>query len=142
MSQENKALFERLITEVFGRGNLNVVDELIAQDVIDHDPVPGQEPGVAGLKAGAKMFRSAFPDLNVTVEDLIAEGDKVVARVTTTGTHKGDFMGIPATGRSISVKEFHIVRILNGKAVEHWGLEDSLGMMQQLGVIPEEAPAS
>ena len=142
MSQENKALVERLITELFSRGNLNVVDELVAQDVIENDPLPGQEPGAAGLKALAEMFRNAFPDTNVTIEDVIAEGDKVVARVTTTGTHKGDFMGIPATGRPVTVKEIHIVRIVNGKMVEHWGLVDDLGMMQQLGVIPEETPVS
>ena len=83
------------------------------------------------------MFRTAFPDLQVTVDDLIAEGDKVVARITAKGTHKGEFMGTPATNKQISMQEIHICRIAGGKIVEHWGLEDSLGMMQQLGMIPE-----
>ena len=81
------------------------------------------------------MFRNGFPDLAVSDVDLIAEGDKVVMRHVTTGTHQGDFMGIAATGRRISVNEIHIVRLADGKIVEHWGVEDNLGMMQQLGVV-------
>ena len=90
------------------------------------------------MKQMMGMFFGAFPDMHSTVEDLIAEGDKVVGYMTTTGTHTGDFMGIPATNKKVSFKEVHAVRIVNGKAVEHWGLSDDLGMMQQLGVIPTE----
>ena len=78
----------------------------------------------------------AFPDLHVTVEDLIAEGDKIVGRVTLTGTHQGELLGIPATGKKVAFSEIHIVRISNGKAVEHWEIADIMSMMQQLGVIP------
>ena len=123
--------------EVFSQGNLAVADEIIAPDFIDHDPSPGQEPGLAGLKGLVGMLRTAFPDMRATVEDLIAEGDKVVGRITTRGTHKGEFAGIAPTGKQVTVKEIHIIRIADGKAVEHWGIEDSLGMMQQLGAIPE-----
>ncbi len=139
MSQENKALFERIIEEVFSQGNLAVADEIIAPDFIENDPMPGQEPGLAGVKAMVGVFRTAFPDIHITIEDLIAEGDKVVGRVTTHGTHQGQFEGIAPTGKQVTVKEIHIVRIANGKAVEHWGIEDSLGMMQQLGAVPEMA---
>ena len=119
MSKENKALFERVIEEVFNKGNLAVADEIIAPDFIDNDPNPGQEPGLAGFKAMVGVFRTAFPDIHVTIEDLIAEGDKVVGRFTTHGTQQGEFAGIAPTGKQVTVKEIHIVRIVNGKEVEH-----------------------
>ena len=83
------------------------------------------------------MFKGAFPDLKVTYDDVIAEGDKVVMRVTNSGTHKGDMMGIPASGKSVNFAEIHIVRMVDGKFAEHWGLEDSMTMMQQIGAMPE-----
>jgi predicted ester cyclase len=89
------------------------------------------------MKNLVTMFRAAFPDLHSTVDLLIAEGDIVVGRHATTGTHRGEFMGIPATNKQVSISEIHIVRIANGKAVEHWGNQDDMGMMQQLGLIPE-----
>ena len=82
------------------------------------------------------MFLSAFPDLHATIDVLVAEGGLVAGRMTTTGTHKGDFLGIAATGKQVKFSEIHIVRIANGKATEHWGNSDDMGMMQQLGVIP------
>ena len=94
MSEQNKADFRRVV-EAFESGNVDVFDELIDPNMIDHSPVPGQEPGMDGLKKLVTMFRAAFPDLRSTVEDLIAEGDKVVGRMTTSGTHRGEFMGIP-----------------------------------------------
>ena len=136
MSEENKAKFRRMIDEVFTKGNLAVIDELIDPNMIEHSPTPGQEPGLEGLKKLVTEFRTAFPDLRSTVEDLIAEGDKVAGRMTTSGTHQGEFMGIPATNKRVTFSEIHIVRIANGKAVEHWGNSDDLGMMQQLGAIP------
>ena len=135
MSEQNKAAMRRLVDEIMNKGNLAVVDELISADAVDHSLMPGQEPGPEGFKKLVTMFRSAFPDLQVTVEDMIAEGDKVVARVTTRGTHKGEFMGIPPTGKPVTVPEIHIVRIAGGKMVEPWGIEDNMAMMQQLGVI-------
>ena len=135
MSDANKAVVKRFVDELFVQGNLDVVDELVADDYVDHTPPPDLPPGKAGLKQLATMFRNAFTDLAISDVDLIAEGDKVVMRHVTTGTHQGDFMGIAATGRRISVNEIHIVRLADGKIVEHWGVEDNLGMMQQLGVV-------
>ena len=129
-----------MVEEVFSKGNVAIIDEIIDPNMIEHSPVPGQEPGIEGLKKLVIAFRTAFPDPRSTVEDLIAEGDKVVGRMTTTGTHKGEFMGIAATGKRVEFSEIHIVRIANGKAVEHWGNSDDLGMMQQLGIIPTQGP--
>lgn len=104
--------------------------------MIEHNPVPGQTPSREGMKQLMSMFFSAFPDLHSSIDVLVAEGDIVAGRMTTTGTHKGDFMGIAATGKQVNFTETHIVRIVNGKAVEHWGNSDDMTMMQQLGVIP------
>ena len=135
MSDANKATVQRFVGDLVVKGNLDVVDELVADDYVEHSPLPGLPTGKAGLKQLATMFRTGFPDLAISDEDLIAEGDKVVMRQVTTGTHQGEFMGIAATGRKITVNEIHVVRLTNGQIVEHWGVEDSLGMMQQLGVI-------
>ena len=137
MSEENKAKF-RQVAEAFANGNIAAFDDLIAPDFIEHSPAPDQAPGVEGIKQMATMFRSAFPDLKVTIEDLIAEGDKVVGRMAFTGTHKGEFMGMAATNKQINIQEIHIVRISGGKMVEHWGIEDSMAMMQQLGMMPAQ----
>ena len=134
--EENKAQFRRFIEEVENQRNVDVVDEFFAADYVDHNPPPFGEPGIEGFKQALGMFFSAFPDLHVAVEDLIAEGDKVMSRMTTRGTHQGELMGIAPTGKQIAIAEIHIVRYSGGKVVEHWGMEDNLGMMQQLGVIP------
>ena len=138
MSEQNKALFRRMTDEIFVQGKVDVIDEIVDPNMVDHSPVPGQEPGLEGLKKLVTMFRSAFPDLHSRVEDLIAEGDKVVGRMKTSGTHRGEFMGIPSTGKRFEMTEIHIVRIANGKLVEHWGISEDMSMMQQLGVIPEQ----
>lgn len=135
MSEANKAVVQRFVHELFLKGNLDVVDELVADDYVDHTPPPDLPPGKAGLKQLVTMFRTGFPDLAVAEEDLIAEGDKVLIRQVTTGTHQGEFMGLAATGRTIRVNEMHVVRVVDGKIAEHWGVEDNLGMMQQLGVV-------
>ena len=136
MSEENKALFRRFIDEVVNKHNVDVIDELMEPNFIEHNLPPGAAPGVAGMKQFMGMFFSAFPDLKSTVGEMVAEGDKVVGFMTTTGTHKGDFMGIPASGKQFTMSEIHMVRIANGKAVEHWGLADDMAMMQQIGAIP------
>ena len=136
MSEENKALFRRFIEEVVNKRNLDAIDELMEPNFIDHNSPPGVPPGTAGMKQMMGMIFSAFPDLKSTVGELVAEGDKVVGTMTNTGTHKGEFMGIPASGKQVSFSEIHMVRIANGKAVEHWGLSDDLSMMQQIGAIP------
>ena len=136
MSEANKSVVRRFYEEVFVRGNLDLIDEISAPDFVDHNPAPGQAPGIEGIKQALTEYRSAFPDLEITVEDMIAEGDKVAARITATGTHKGEFAGIPATGRRATISVIDIVRVVDGKAVERWGVEDNMGLMQQLGVIP------
>ena len=138
MSEANKTLFTRFIGEVLNDKNVNAVDELMAANYIDHNPAPGVPSGTEGMKQLMSMFFSAFPDLHATIDVLVAEGDLVVGLITNTGTHTGDFMGIPATGKKVSFTETHIVRIADGKAVEHWGNQDDMGMMQPLGVIPAE----
>ena len=140
MSEENKALYRSFVEEIINKYKINEMGKFIAEDFVDLTPPPGidLEPGLAGMQKMMGMFLSAFPDLHSTIDDLVAEGDKVVGLMTTTGTHKGDFMGIPATGKQINFKEIHTVRIVNGKAIEHWGIAEDLKMMQQLGVVPSQ----
>ena len=136
MSEANKALFRRFIDEVLNAKNPEMIDELIGDPFTDHNPPPDTAPGREGMKQMMSMFFSAFPDLHVSIDQLIAEGDFVAGRMTNSGTHQGEFMGIAPTGKRILFSEIHIVRIANGKAVEHWGNQDDLAMRQQLGVIP------
>jgi steroid delta-isomerase-like uncharacterized protein len=135
-TEENKALLRRFYAEVLTKGNLAVIDELVANDVVSHILPPGLPPGPEGLKMFIGMFRAAFPDLNATVEDQIAEGDKVVSRVTVRGTHTGAFQGIPPTGKQATVQTIDIIRLAGGKQVEAWGGPDQLSLLQQLGVVP------
>ena len=118
---ENRALAYRYVEEVFNQGNLAVIDELLAPAFVEHNPFPGQGPGIEGEKQAVKMLRTAFPDLRTTIEDIITEDDKVVIRLTARGTQRGEFMGSPAPGGEATLTEIHILRIANGKAVEHWG---------------------
>ncbi len=117
---ENKALAYRYVEEVFNQGNLAVIDELIDPAFVEHNPFPGQKPGIEGEKEAVAMARAAFPDLHTTIEDIIAEDDKMVIRLAARGTQRGEFMGNPATGGEVNTTEIHILRIANGKAVEHW----------------------
>lgn len=135
---QNKELMRRVSEEAWGAGNLDVIDEYFADDFVSHNPASGDIHGPEEYKEGIKMFRSAFPDLEVTVEDLIAEGDKVVLRASQTGTHEGEFMGIEPTGKTVEISGVVIGRINDGKAVEQWPQLDMMGLMQQLGVV--EAP--
>lgn len=135
-AQQNKALVRRLMEEDISGGDLAVADEIIAPDFFDHTNPPGMQEGIAGHKAIVTLVRGAFPDLNWGIDDLIAEDDKVVARTTMTGTHLGEFFGILPTGRQVSMYGVHVLRIAGGKIAEHWGSNDDLGMMRQLGVVP------
>lgn len=135
MPEANKAIVRRFLLEAFNKGNLKAVDDLIADDFIDHTAAPNMPRDKAGLKRTVSMARSAFPDLHLTIEDMLAEGNKVAVRVVCHGTQEGELMGIQPTGRSVSVNEEHIVRLANGRIAEHWGVEDTLGMLQQLGVL-------
>ncbi len=134
--KQNKAIVRRFVEEVFNRGNMSVADELMAPDFVEHEELP---PGIPNDREGVKqlttMLRSAFPDFKATIEDIIAEGNKMVIRMTWSGTQKGEFMGIAPTGKSVSIGVIDIIRIADGKLVEHWGQMDSMGMMQQLGAV-------
>ena len=132
-TQENKVSASRFLEEVVNRGNVAVIDELSGANFVDHQAPPGVPPNKEGIKIFIAMFRAAFPDLHYTLDDSIAEGDRVVQRTTAHGTMKGDFMGMPASGKSATWSEIHITRFENGKAVEHWAVVDQLGMLAQLG---------
>ena len=138
--ETNKAQFRRTYEEMFNQGNLSNVDELIAPECINHEVPPGMNNrGPESVRQAAMMLRTAFPDLQFTIEELVAEGDTVVGRVTMNGTHQGTLMGIAPTGRSVRQDQVHFVRFQDGKSVEHRAVRDDLGMMQQLGVIPVSA---
>jgi steroid delta-isomerase-like uncharacterized protein len=142
MSQENKAA-ARKVFEAFSTGDVDSLDDVVAADAVDHDPQnPRASEGREGLKKQIAMYRDAFPDLRLTVEDQIAEGDKVVSRWTATGTHQSDALGIPATGKSSTVTGIGIDRFEDGMIVEVWGNWDTLGMLQQIGAIPEPQAAA
>ncbi len=135
-AEDNKALLRRFNEEAFNKRNLAAVDALIAPHQIDHSLPPGLPRTREGTRQAIRMTLTAFPDLNVVVEDIIAEGDKVVTRYTTRGTQQGFFGGLPPTGKQVAVPGMVIARIADGKIVEQWGLDDRLDMLQQLGVIP------
>jgi steroid delta-isomerase-like uncharacterized protein len=142
MSEENKELARRFYDEVFNAGNLDQVEEFCTPDFVDHEEgPPGTPDGIEGVKAFVGMFREGFPDIRASVDDVMAEGDKIAARVTFTGTHEGEFMGVPPSGQRIQIDTIDIVRIEGGKAAEHWGVTDTMALMQQIGAIPADAPA-
>lgn len=133
----NKSILRRYFDEGWNKGRLEVLDEIVAANYVNHDPfVPGLPPGPEGLKPIFAGLRAAFADLHYTIEDMISDGDKVVTRWTMRGTHTGDLMGIPPTGKQVIIGGMQIERIADGKIVEHWRKSDELGLMQQLGVIP------
>lgn len=141
-TEQNKALVRQLVEEAINQGNMSVVDEFLIPDFVEHEELPsGIPPGREAPKVLFTMLRSAFPDFKATIEHLIAEGDEVVLHMTWTGTHEGEFMGIPPTGKRISINVIDILGIAEGKFVEHWGVMDSMAMMQQLGVVPAPGQA-
>jgi steroid delta-isomerase-like uncharacterized protein len=140
MSEDPKSIVRRFYDEV-SAGNLGVIDELIADDLVEHEAFPGIEPSKEGTKQFFAMFRSAFPDLRMEAHEMVGEGDLVCARGTMSGTHKGEFMGMPPSGKRFEVEGFDMVRIRDGQMHEHWGVFDTMTMMQQLGAIPEQPPA-
>lgn len=119
---------------VFNANNLSLANQFIAEDVIDHWPVPGQLPGLDGVKAVFNRFHKAFPDVRITVDTATRQSDLVVARMLVTGTHLGSFLNYPATGRRICVPAIDFVRIAGGRIVERWGIMDELGILAQLGI--------
>jgi steroid delta-isomerase-like uncharacterized protein len=135
-TQENKDLVRRAYSEMVMEGNFDHLEEMCHEDYFDHTQPPGWPTDREGLKQQVSYFRSAFPDINVTLEDIIAEGNVVMLRQTMRGTHLGEFFGIPPTGTSVEMDGMHLFRFADGKLVEHRANNDDLGMLRQLGAIP------
>jgi len=128
--------------ELISAGDIEGFGDLVSDDFVEHEETPGLEPTKEGVKQFFHMYRAAFPDLRMEAQDIISSGDKVVSRTRATGTHQSEFMGMPATGKAVSVQLIDIIRFGDdGLAHEHWGVFDALKMMQQLGAIPEAPPA-
>ena len=133
---------QRKLYELLNAGDIEGFGALLADDFVEHEETPGLAPTREGVMEFFRMYRAAFPNLRFVVEDVLASGDKVVTRARATGTHQGELMGIPATGKDVDVQLVDIMRFNeDGLVAEHWGVVDMLAMMQQLGVVPEGAPA-
>jgi steroid delta-isomerase-like uncharacterized protein len=142
MSAENKALARRFFLEAFNDGNLGVIDELAAPGIVNHDSaMPEPMVGIDAVKAAVAGYRTGFPDLRITIEEQVAEGDSVVTRWSALGTHGGDLMGMPATEKQATVTGITIDRFENGLVVETRTNWDTMGMLQQLGAVPALATA-
>lgn len=138
--EENKQVVQRYYNTVLNAGDLNALDELSVSQYEEHDPLPGQASGREGLRQRVEMLRRAF-QAQFTIEDIIAEGDKVVVRWTQRGAQVAEFLGMPATGRPFTIAGIDIHRLQDGKLAEHWHVVDLLSQMQQLGLIPQPASA-
>lgn len=136
---QRRALAHRFYDEVVSGGAVELIDELFAPEFVDHEAFPGCTPDRAGVRQFVQLFRSAFPDTRWTVEDLLADGDRLAARVRIRGTHRGPFLDVPATGKKIDVTTMDFVRFDGDRVVEHWGVTDTMALMQQLGAVPETA---
>jgi predicted ester cyclase len=132
-----KALAKRFNDEVFTQGNVEVIDEIVADDYVEHQEFPGLKPSKEGLKEFVQLFHGAFSDINVETVATAVDGDEIWVHSVFTGTHTGEFAGIPATGKKVTLAMMDRVKTRDGKAIEHWGVSDDLGMMTQLGVVPE-----
>ena len=135
MTEANKGVMRRIFDEVWNQGNMEAIYELFSPNYVAHGLPPQLSPDREGARQFISAYRSAFPDVHAQVEDMIAEGDKVVARVTFTGTHQGELMGIPATGNRINFSSVIITRIEGNQNAEAWVLTDRFGMLEQLGVV-------
>ena len=133
----DKAIIKKIFEEVLNNNNLSAADEILHPEYTNYS-IPVHEKGPEGFKQVIGMFRNAFPDMHITLEDIITEGDKIATRGYWTGTHKGDFMGIPATGKSVKVPYIDIWNAENGKLKENWVQMDMISCMQQLGVMPKQ----
>lgn len=134
--EENKQIVRRY-QEIYNSNNLDALTEVVSEELLTPKIMPGIPSGIEGAKMAHRIMLTGFPDYQTTIDDLIAEGDKVAARITMTGRHTGSFMSIPATGKCVSFTGIYIARIANGKIVEHWGEEDSVSLLSQLGVMPK-----
>jgi predicted ester cyclase len=134
--EENKGVIRRFVEDVQNGGTIGAIANYCSPDFVNHSAPPGVPTGCEGVELVTAMFRAAFPDGRMTIEDMVAEGDKVVTRKTFRGTHRGELMGIAPTGKRVSIGLIDILRLERGKVVEHWSVVDNLGMLQQLGVVP------
>jgi predicted ester cyclase len=135
-AEENKATVHRLVEEILNKGDLDALDQYIAEEAVEHSLPPGLPPNREGFKMFFSGFRAAFPDLHYHIQDEIAEGDKVMQRVIGHGTMQGEFQGMAPTGKEGKWSEMHLVRMAGGKIVEHWATVDQLGMMVAVGLMP------
>ena len=133
---ENKAIVRRLVEEAQSAGNISLVDELLSSDFIDHTPLPGFSPTREGIKALFTALRVAFPNLHVTIQEQIAEDQKVMTRKTFSGTHGGEFLGVPASNRQVEFEVIDIMSVVDNQITDHRVIVDNLSLMQQLGAIP------
>ncbi|MFH1928494.1 MAG: ester cyclase [Chloroflexota bacterium] len=134
-AQENKAIIRRLFEKCFNEEKSAVADELIAPNFVNHVAPPGHPPGPEGVKRNGARLRAAFPDIHVTIVDMMAEGDKVVVRFASCGTHKGTFLGVPPTGKRVKWAGIDTFTIAEGKLVEAWGYVGELDLLRQFGVV-------
>jgi steroid delta-isomerase-like uncharacterized protein len=138
--EQNKAVLTRFV-EFINTGKTAIADEVVAPDFLERDPFPGQQPGREGLKAIIFMIRAAFPDLEWVVDEMVAEGEMVASRFTWSGTHRGPFLGVPATGKQVTVTGMVFDRMVEGQLVESQILMNTLSLLTQLGVMPGQPPA-
>jgi steroid delta-isomerase-like uncharacterized protein len=137
---EGSDLIQRFYNETLTNGNMDAIDELVTDDVVDHeDPLPGQPEGKEGIRFFVNTMRDAFSDLKATVGPSVEDGNMASAEVTITGKHTGEFMGVPATDKPFEIQSIDMVRFEDGKCAEHWGVTDTMSLMQQIGAVP--APA-
>ncbi|MGE3799078.1 MAG: ester cyclase [Thermomicrobiales bacterium] len=143
MPDDLKALERRFFDEMLNQGNVDAGDDLFAEHSVDYAGFPGQGPGRDGFKQAVRMMHAAFPDIHYTIEDMIAEGDRIATRWTLQGTHRSAFLGVPPTGKQVSVEGIHILRFEDGMVVECWEVWDQLSLLRQLGAAPtQETSAS
>jgi steroid delta-isomerase-like uncharacterized protein len=136
VSEDIKATQERFVEEIQNQGKIDTVDELIAEDMVDHTPFPGLPGNREGVRQVFQMIRASFPDHDAEVIQMVAEGDTVATYKTFTGTHEGEFMGIPPTGKKVTIRVMDFVRYGDGQVVEHWNIVDVAGLLDQLGASP------
>ena len=136
-AESNKTIVRRLLTDVYSGGDFAAIDDLVAEEYVGHRPLPGQPPGRTGFHYAMRLLRAAFPDHQVAIEDIMAEGNRVAVRVTASGTQQGSFLGIPSSGKHASWTGMLVLRVVDSKVTDIWNVWDTLGMLQQLGHIPK-----
>ena len=140
--EDNKEVIRAYVETIFNRKQVDRAGELVAPDYLDHAAMPGQAPGLQGAKHKWAMYLAGIPDLRVTIEELVAEGDKVAVRRFYEGTHRGELLGVPPTGNHVRIGGISIFRLAEGKIAEQWEQLDRLALMQQLGVLPAQGQRS